>query len=66
MKNIIDEAITLNNKKFEVPEFELYCEKCGTTSFFYDDNKQPYKCDNCGKLLDVEKDRLRETSNAHS
>jgi len=30
--------IEVNGKKFEVPDLELYCEKCGTMNFFYDDD----------------------------
>ena len=38
---------------FEIPELELFCEKCETTNFIYDDMKPPYKCDNCGAELEV-------------
>jgi len=43
--------IEVNGKKFEVPDLELYCEKCGTMNFFYDDDAPPYNCDNCKKPL---------------
>jgi ribosomal protein S27E len=67
MANKHEKTITLNGKTFEVPELELYCEKCETTNFFYSDNKPPYKCDNCGESLDAVKDNLRqETPHAHS
>ena len=42
----------INGKSFEVPDGQLYCEKCKTTNFIYDDMKPPYKCDNCNTLLD--------------
>jgi ribosomal protein S27E len=54
-------TVTVNGKIFAVPDYELYCEKCGTTNYFYSDNTPPYKCDNCGTALDAEKDRLPET-----
>jgi hypothetical protein len=62
MANKHEKTITLNGKKFEVPELELYCKKCGTTNFFYSDNKPPYICDNCGEPLDADKDKLRQKS----
>ena len=45
-----------NNFKFDIPEHQLYCEKCGTTNYFYSDNKPPYHCDNCGNELETEKE----------
>jgi hypothetical protein len=39
--------------KFEVPDGELYCEKCGTNNFIYNDMKPPYKCDHCGSPLNA-------------
>lgn len=36
---------------FEVPEKELYCEKCETTNFIYENMNVPHECDNCGELL---------------
>jgi HEPN domain-containing protein len=51
-------VVTINGKKLEVPELELYCTQCETTNFFYDDNKPPYHCDNCKNPLDAETDRL--------
>jgi ribosomal protein S27E len=62
MANKHEKTITLNEEKFDVPELELYCEKCRTTNFFYSDNKPPYKCDNCGELLDAVKDNLRKAT----
>jgi len=38
--------------KFEVPDAELFCEKCETTNFIYNDMKPPYKCDSCGAELE--------------
>ncbi|MCL1993248.1 MAG: hypothetical protein FWG66_09910 [Spirochaetes bacterium] len=52
------ETVIENGMKFEVPDHQLYCEKCGTTNFFYYDNKPPYYCDNCKSPLDSEKDKL--------
>ena len=52
-----DEDIKKSNKKkivFEQCAFQIYCEKCKTTNFFYDDNKPPYRCDRCKSLLDAE------------
>ena len=54
----MEKVVTLNEKKLEVPELELYCEKCRTTNFFYHDNKPPYHCDNCKNVLDADKDKL--------
>jgi hypothetical protein len=54
----MSKVVEVNGKKFEVPELELFCEKCGTTNYFYDDNKPPYYCDNCKNPLDAEKDKL--------
>jgi len=45
--------VTVNGKNFEVPDEQLYCEKCGTTNYIYSDMKPPYKCDNCGTELDA-------------
>jgi len=42
----------INGKSFEVPKGQIYCEKCGTTNFIYDDMNPPYKCDECGIVLD--------------
>ena len=42
----------VKGKKFEVPDGQLYCKKCGTTNFIYYDMKPPYKCDDCGSPLD--------------
>ena len=44
---------TINGKTFEIPDMELFCEKCGTTNFIYDDMKAPYLCDDCGAELDA-------------
>ncbi|GHV61823.1 hypothetical protein AGMMS49587_06960 [Spirochaetia bacterium] len=48
----MSKIVELNGKKFEVPDKELYCEKCGTTNYIYEDMQPPYKCDNCGKILE--------------
>ena len=40
-----------SNMKFDMPTLQLYCKKCRTTNFFYDDNKPPYLCDSCGAEL---------------
>ena len=45
-------TLKLNNQKFEIPQCSIYCDKCRTTNFIYEDMKVPYKCDNCGRLLD--------------
>ena len=42
---------TINNMVFHVPSKELICKKCGTTNYFYKDNKSPYLCDDCGADL---------------
>jgi len=44
------------NRVFDTPTLELYCDNCGTTNYFYDDNEPPYLCDNCGTELDEEED----------
>ena len=44
-------TMIINGKSFEVPKGQLYCEKCGTTNFIYDDMDPPYKCDDCGAVL---------------
>ena len=44
-------TISIKGKSFEVPKGQIYCEKCGTTNFLYDDMNPPYKCDNCGVIL---------------
>ena len=45
-------TITFNNKTFEVPDAEVLCEECGTTNYFYSDDKPPFRCDNCGVVLE--------------
>jgi len=42
---------TKNGMVFEIPEAEIYCKKCKTSNFIYNDMKPPYKCDNCGAEL---------------
>jgi len=41
----------MENMEFDTPTLELYCEKCETTNYFYEDNKPPYICDCCGAEL---------------
>jgi|GEM_PF-6335801 len=41
----------ISNMKFETPSLQLYCKKCKTTNYFYDDNEPPCKCDRCGTVL---------------
>jgi ribosomal protein S27E len=53
-------TISLNGKTFEIPGYELFCVKCGTTNYFYSDNKPPYKCDSCGAILVIEKNKVKE------
>ena len=43
-----------SNMEFETPSLELFCEKCETTNFFYNDNEPPYICDCCGAELEEE------------
>ena len=47
-------TVTINHKVFLVPAMQLYCKKCKTTNYFYEDDKPPYQCDNCGKELTAE------------
>jgi len=53
-KPMKDTPFDRSNMEFDTPSRELYCEKCGTTSFFYDDNEPPYLCDCCGAELTEE------------
>jgi rRNA maturation endonuclease Nob1 len=46
-----EKTVTIHGKKFEVPGGSLYCKKCKTTNFIYDDMKPPYFCADCGKPL---------------
>ena len=39
---------------FDVPNVELFCEKCETTNYFYKDNLSPFLCDVCGIELERE------------
>jgi hypothetical protein len=32
---------------FDTPAIQLLCEKCGTTNYFYEDDKKSYHCDTC-------------------
>ncbi|MCL2243176.1 MAG: hypothetical protein FWC03_01755 [Treponema sp.] len=50
-KPLKEPPIDRGNMEFDTPDLELYCEKCGTTNFFYDDNEPPYLCDSCGAEL---------------
>ena len=56
-----EKTVTVKGKKFEVPGGSLYCKKCKTTNFIYDDMKPPYFCADCGKPLKV--DTIQETNN---
>jgi rRNA maturation endonuclease Nob1 len=47
-------TVTINGKKFEVPGGKLYCKKCKSVNFIYDDMKPPYFCADCGKPLKAE------------
>ena len=47
-------TVETSGKKFEVPDGSLYCKKCKTTNFIYDDMKPPYFCADCGNPLKVE------------
>jgi len=53
-----EKTVKVHGKKFEVPGGSLYCKKCKTTNFIYDDMKPPYYCADCGKPLKV--DTLQE------
>jgi len=44
-------AFNPEDLNFDTPTLEIYCEKCETTNFFYEDNEPPYICDNCGAEL---------------
>ena len=41
-------TITINGKIFEIPNVNVLCEKCGTTSYFYDYDRPPFRCEKCG------------------
>ena len=49
-----NKTVTIKGKNFEVPGGTLYCKKCKTTNFIYDDMKPPYFCADCGKPLKAE------------
>ena len=51
-KPLKDQPLDPSKMEFDTPALELYCEKCETTNFFYDDNKPPYHCDRCGSELE--------------
>ena len=38
--------------EFENPKLQLYCEKCGTSNYYYTGEWAPYYCNECGKWLD--------------
>ncbi|GHV89499.1 hypothetical protein AGMMS50268_00020 [Spirochaetia bacterium] len=40
--------------KFDIPKYQLFCEKCGTTSYFYNDKMPPFHCAECGLELQDE------------
>ena len=46
-----EKTVTIKGKKFEVPGGSLYCKKCKTTNFIYDDMNPPYFCADCGNPL---------------
>ena len=46
-----EKTVKVHGKKFEVPGGSLYCKKCKSTNFIYDDMKPPYYCADCGKPL---------------
>ena len=54
------QTTTINGKVFHVPADEVYCKKCKTTNYFYEDDLQPFKCDTCGADLTalLKKNRL--------
>jgi ribosomal protein S27E len=47
------------SKKFEIPDMELYCEKCETTNYIYSDMKPPYKCNECGSVLEFDENEAQ-------
>ena len=49
-----ESTVTVNGKQFEVPEGQLYCKKCKSTNFIYDDMNPPYFCADCGSPLDAD------------
>jgi TPR repeat protein len=36
---------------FDIPSDQIFCKKCKTTNYFYDDNALPFLCDYCGAEL---------------
>ena len=54
LTNIMREKMKSGKIRFEISVKELYCEKCETTNFIYDDMEEPYKCDDCGAELMAE------------
>ena len=51
VNSMAKKTIEISGNKFEVPDGQLYCKKCGTTNFIYDDMTPPYLCADCGKPL---------------
>jgi len=51
---------TVNHKIFDIPSEQVYCKKCKTTNYFYEDDEPHYKCDTCGADLTalLKKNRL--------
>jgi len=47
-----------SNRKLDTPSLTLFCQKCETTNYFYDNNKPPYICDRCKAELNEERDKL--------
>jgi ribosomal protein S27E len=46
--------------KFDVPIEQIYCGKCKTTNYFYDDNATPFHCDGCGLELTKPESETKE------
>ena len=49
-----EKAVTVGGRKFEVPKGNLYCKKCKSSNFIYDDMKPPFLCADCGSPLDAD------------
>jgi len=42
---------TISGIEFEIPILEIVCEKCNAANYFYDDDPEPFYCDECGMKL---------------